>query len=82
MQRRIDAQQHGSGYAGATAEHKIAEILVPGQQQPILRLRHFKDCCVARRRRNFRRVHDVMPRRAQAHHKPGVHALVDEPAHG
>ena len=64
LQRRVDPQQHEARNATAPPEHQIAEILVFGQKQPIIRPGTRQHGRVAFRRREFGHIDDVVARSA------------------
>lgn len=78
----IETQQKHAWNPSAPAKHQIAEIFVFRQKQPLLMLRACHDLGVGRRGCYFCHVDDIMPTTAQPPHQGGIHALVDEPAHG
>ncbi len=63
-------------------KYQIAEVLVFRQQKAVLRLRPHHNVCVARCRRNFRHVDNVVTGNAQLRHQSGVNTFIGKPAQG
>lgn len=77
-----EAVKDHTGVYQPLPKHQFAEVLVGGQQQGVVRIRHLQDACVVDARRQVPHVDDVVASDSESRNDRGVDILVSDQIHG
>jgi hypothetical protein len=77
-----DPHQQQSGHDKLLANDQLSEILVVGQQKPLIAPGQVGDFAIVRSGSGFRHIKNVMAGLAKPADKPRRNAFIDEPSHG